>query len=99
MGLDDWKYYNHAIVSNVEPHKIPDSSCIKDKTIWKIGGGYRAVLARWTTDFDCKNETGWWYVIKDTPFSIDRVNVKGLMRLWWLQFLKIIIINCLLIII
>ena len=38
MGLDDWKYYNHAIVSNVEPHKIPDSSCIKDKTIWKIGG-------------------------------------------------------------
>lgn len=40
MSLKDWKYYNHAVIPAVEPHEEPDLSCIKDKSIWKVGGGY-----------------------------------------------------------
>lgn len=39
MNLGDWKYYNHAVLPTVEPHEVPDISCIKDRSIWKIGGG------------------------------------------------------------
>lgn len=28
------------------------------------------MFARWTTDFDCQEETEWWCLIKDTPFDI-----------------------------
>lgn len=38
MNLKDWKYYNHAIIPAVEPHEKTDLSCIKDRTIWKVGG-------------------------------------------------------------
>ena len=34
------------------------------------------LLVRWTTDFDCKSRTGWWYVIKDTPFNINELKAK-----------------------
>ena len=75
MGVEDWKYYNHAVVSNLEPHEVPDLSCVKDKSIWREWGGC-PVLARWTTDYDCGHETGWWYVVKDTPFDIDSLKAK-----------------------
>ena len=42
MSLNDWKYYNHAVIPAVEPHEKPDLACIKDKSIWKVGGGYTA---------------------------------------------------------
>ena len=74
MSLKDWKYYNHAIIPAVEPHEKPDLSCIKDRTIWKVGG--IPFLARWTTDYDCGCETSWWYVIKDTPFNIATLKAK-----------------------
>lgn len=35
-----------------------------------------ALLARWTTDYDCGYETGWWYVVKDTPFDINSLKAK-----------------------
>lgn len=38
-----------------------------------MGGG---ILARWTSDFDCKEETEWWYVIKDAPFCISDLKAK-----------------------
>lgn len=34
------------------------------------------LLARWTTDWDLKHETNWWYVIKDTPFDITQLKAK-----------------------
>lgn len=34
------------------------------------------LLARWTTDYDCGYETGWWYVIKDAPFDINSLKAK-----------------------
>lgn len=76
MSTKDWKYYNHAIISSLEPHEEPVFSDLKSRIIWKIGGGGIALFARWTTDFDCGYETGWWYLIKDTPFDIASLKAK-----------------------
>lgn len=35
-----------------------------------------ALLARWTTCFDCGHETNWWYVVKDEPFDINAIKAK-----------------------
>ena len=76
MNTKDWKYYNHAIIPSTEPHEEPVFSDSKKESIWKIGEGGIPLLARWTTDFDCGYETGWWYVIKDTPFDISVLKSK-----------------------
>lgn len=39
-------------------------------------GGGTPLLARWTTEFDCGDETTWWYVIKDRPFDIMALKSK-----------------------
>lgn len=36
----------------------------------------KALFARWITDWDCGYETEWWYVIKDTPFDINKLKSK-----------------------
>lgn len=75
MKINGWKYYNHAAVSTVAPHEIPDLTPIKDKTIWKIDGK-KPLLARWTTEYDCPEETNWWYVVKDSIFDILKIKSK-----------------------
>lgn len=75
MDINGWKYYNHAAISMCAPHEIPDLTPINNKTIWKIKGG-KPLLVRWTTEFDCKEETQWWYVIKDKPFDISTLKAK-----------------------
>ena len=42
MSIEEWKYYNHAVIPSVAPHREPDLACIKDKSIWKVGGVYRS---------------------------------------------------------
>ena len=32
------------------------------------------LLIRYISDFDCKQETKWWYIIKDTQFNLDELN-------------------------
>lgn len=77
-NMQGWKYYNHAIVPTCAPHEAPNISYLEDDTIWtalqsKEG---RIFFAQWSTEFDCKHETGWWYVIKDTPFDIATLKAK-----------------------
>ena len=69
-----WRYYNHAMIPAVAHHKEPDMTCLKDGSIWKSDENGTPLLARWTTDFDCGYETGWWYCIKDTPFDISSLS-------------------------
>lgn len=71
-----WRYYNHAILPNCAPHELVNGDDTKKKDFWKVHGGGIAVLARWTTDFDCGYETEWWYVIKDEPFDISKLKAK-----------------------
>lgn len=41
-----------------------------------VCAGGAPVFARWTSDFDCNEETAWWYVIKDSPFNIEDLKAK-----------------------
>ena len=74
MGANEWKYYNHAIIPNVAPNKDVDLNFVNGKEIWKINK--KALLIRYTTNFDCDRETNWWYVIKDTPFCLSSLKSK-----------------------
>lgn len=69
MDIPGWKYYNHAAIPTCAPHETPNLTPLKDGSIWHIEGK-RPLLARWTTDWDCGKDTGWWAVIKDTPYDI-----------------------------
>ena len=59
MDIKGWQYYNHAAIPNSAPNEDPDITPINDNTIWQMDGG-KPLLARWTTDFDCKEKTNWW---------------------------------------
>ncbi len=74
MGIEQWRYYDHAAIPIGAPHEEPDINPIENGYIWKMKGS--PLLARWTTDFDCGYETNWWYVIKDTPFDISALKAK-----------------------
>jgi hypothetical protein len=69
-----WRYYNHAIIPTTAPHETADISALEQKDIWKAFGGH-PILARWTSDFDCDENTCWWYCIKNKPF--DFADVKS----------------------
>lgn len=70
----NWINYNHAIIPNTAPHETVDLTALKSGQLWKDNP--RALLARWTTEFDCGEETNWWYVIKDDPFDISKLKAK-----------------------
>lgn len=70
-----WNYYNHAWIPATAPHEKADTGLLTDKSIWKKDGR-KALFARWTTDFDCGYETGWWYCLKDSPFDIMSLNAN-----------------------
>lgn len=75
MTIQGWRYYNYAALPTTAPHEVVDISPIKDGSIWRMPEGV-PLLARWTSEFDCSEETEWWYVIKDTPFDIAALNSK-----------------------
>ncbi len=67
----EWEYYNHALVPTTAPHVTPDTSWMKDRKKWKeLADGHYPLFARWTTDFDCEEETEWYCLVKDTPFDM-----------------------------
>ena len=74
MNIDGWRYYNHAALPDSAPDKAVNMKPIIDGSVWKIHK--KVLLARWTSDFDCKAEKKWWYVIKDTPFDISTLKSK-----------------------
>lgn len=73
--MKTWKYYNHALIPATPPDVVPDLNELEDKESWNENGN-KALLARWTTDFDCGHATDWWYCIKDDRFDIGSVKAK-----------------------
>lgn len=67
--IQGWRYYNHAVVPTTVPHKSVDTTSIENGIIWKEFP--KAILARWTTDFDSETETDWWYIIRDGVYSVE----------------------------
>lgn len=74
MLIDGWKYYNHAAIPTCAPHEMPLMEPVYNGNIWKMSG--HPFIVRWTSDYDCKYDTSWWYCIKDTPFDIDKLKAK-----------------------
>lgn len=70
-----WKYYNHAMIPDSAPHEEPEVQALHEKAFWKSQKGI-VCLARWTSQFDCENETQWWYIILDHPFYLDNIKAK-----------------------
>lgn len=75
--MNGWRYYNHAMIPAVEiaPHEFVDIAALDKREFWKTEKGY-PFFARYTTDWDCNEETGWWYIILDHPFDIERIKAK-----------------------
>lgn len=76
--MKEWKYYNHAVIPAIAPHLVPDLTIVKNKSVFKraVCMGRTVALVQWTTDWDCKDKTDWWYVIKDKPFDISKLKSK-----------------------
>ena len=70
MGDIGWKYYNHALLPATAPHETVNTAPVDDGSIWKAVWPSKPLFARWTTDWDCGYETGWWFVICTPPFSL-----------------------------
>ena len=72
MIQEGWKYYNHALIPTTAPNEKVEKA---KHGFWKTGKGI-ALFARWTEEFDCKEETSWWYTIIDKPFDISTFKAK-----------------------
>lgn len=75
MGQNEWRYYNHAVVSALPPHRTPDTGILQHKVFWK-SFPKQAFFASWTTDYDCAEQTEWWYCICDRPFDLQALKSK-----------------------
>ena len=73
--IKDWQYYKHCVISRLAPHETPNLKPIEDGSIWHIDGK-RPIMARYTTNWDCGYDTGWWNTIKDSPFDISALKTK-----------------------
>lgn len=67
-----WKRYNGALISTAAPHETIEATFTA--AFWKKHR--RELFARWTSDYDCKQETAFWYIVKDTPFDIGALKAK-----------------------
>ena len=76
MRIDGWQYYNHALIPTTSPAASVDTDVMQQREFWNGNGTSIALLARWTSEFDCGRETEWWYVIKDAPFDINLLKAK-----------------------
>ena len=69
--MTNWKKYNGALIPDQPPHlEIDDSYSLIEEKI----SANNAFFARWTTKFDYKEETNFWYVICDEFISIDKLS-------------------------
>ena len=69
--MTNWRKYNGAIMPTLPPH-VDVKETIDDISSFLIKSN--AYLARWTTNFDCSEETEFWYVIKDTFQGLDELS-------------------------
>lgn len=74
-NVKGWKYYNHAAIPTTAPHEEPNLDAVKNGEIWNINGK-KPLFVRYCTNWDCEKETGWWYIIKESPFDIQEFSSK-----------------------
>ncbi len=70
---EEWKVYNHGLITTRMPHEDKNETCIENLKKWK---DKKTLFARWTSDFDCGYETEWWYCLKDDEFDVSLLKSK-----------------------
>ena len=63
--MNNWRKYNGSLIPLTPPHIEVDVTGIEKKIQEED-----AYFSRWTTDFDCKEETEFWYVICDNKLEL-----------------------------
>ena len=76
MSINGWQYYHHALIPTGPPTGPADTGAMDRKRFWSSSQEGVVLLARWTSEFDCGHETGWWYVVKDAPLNMDALKAK-----------------------
>jgi hypothetical protein len=61
----NWRKYNGAIIPSIPPHLLVDV-----KGIEEMVKNENVFFARWTSKFDCLEETEFWYVICDNKLVL-----------------------------
>lgn len=69
-----WYYDNYRILPRCAPHQIADEDYITSGQCWKDFS--TAICATYTSSFDISEKEPWWYVIKDAPFDLSKLNAK-----------------------
>lgn len=54
----NWKYFNHMAIPVVKPWVSGRVSPVVDSDVWCLDGK-KPFLAKWETDWDCGQNTGW----------------------------------------
>jgi hypothetical protein len=57
-----WRKYNGSLIPDQPPHILVDDS---ENVIAKKIKEHNSYFARWTSNFDCHQQTDFWYVIND----------------------------------
>lgn len=71
----DWRYHNRSISPNLPPHMgVNDTTSIYSGELWRAFP--KAIRLSYISDWDCKDETCFWYIIKDTPFDVLSLKAK-----------------------
>ena len=70
----EWKYYQNAIIPTAPPHQPPALTDADAKALFRRYP--KALFIRWHSDYDCGEETKWWYCIKDTAYDIESLRSK-----------------------
>ena len=72
--IKGWQYYKHAMIPTTAPHEEPDLTPVITGEIWKEN---KPLLVRWTSDWDCGYDTGWWHVIREGPFNLSDLSASS----------------------
>lgn len=68
--MEQWRYYNHALVSTAAPHE----AIIVSNAGGVLKNNKKALFIKWTTDFDHDGELNWYYVIREKPYIFEELS-------------------------
>ena len=63
----NWRKYQGSLIPLSPPHQLVSESNLEIADLVKSNNSH---FARWTTKFDCKEKTNFWYIICDSQFDL-----------------------------
>lgn len=69
----NWRKYNGALIPQQPPHLEIE---VEKQEVFREIEKEDAYFARWTTEFDCNEETNFWYVICDQPLELHDYSIN-----------------------